>query len=336
VVTDRLGSVRANTQGEKFAYFPYGEERTTTPDGREKFGTYFRDGVGQDYAVARYYGSGTGSFWSADPGGIKTVHPGDPVSWNRYAYAAGDPINQLDPGGTDWICVGYSDDPTCYDAEDDNPPGGSEGGANQNGPNVPIKNPPQHPGSRYPACNPTANQTTEAKLAWVAQSYPGAIAEANQVESDLQEFSPNLTTNTQALADAFLDWSATESGYGQNAANVAEHNFFGMQNAGVGGWNGTEIQCPVDPSIAANSKNACFATSLTWGQELGAVLSSVSAKTGATYLSAMENALISGSNAAGAIQAIATNGWNASPTYGQDVTTGMSLISCMSQNGYLK
>jgi len=62
--------VRANTQSEKFSYYPYGEERTVTPDGREKFGTYFRDSVGQDYADQRYYNSGAvkaspGRTWSA-------------------------------------------------------------------------------------------------------------------------------------------------------------------------------------------------------------------------------------------------------------------------------
>jgi len=30
VVTDRLGTVRGNMQGEQMAYFPYGEERTST------------------------------------------------------------------------------------------------------------------------------------------------------------------------------------------------------------------------------------------------------------------------------------------------------------------
>ncbi|MCX6633446.1 MAG: hypothetical protein NTW28_38105 [Candidatus Solibacter sp.] len=38
VVTDRLGSVRASGT-ERMTYYPYGEERTTTADGREKFGT---------------------------------------------------------------------------------------------------------------------------------------------------------------------------------------------------------------------------------------------------------------------------------------------------------
>jgi hypothetical protein len=47
VVTDRLGSVRANTQGDSFAYYPYGEERTSTVNGLDKFGTYFRDAAGR-------------------------------------------------------------------------------------------------------------------------------------------------------------------------------------------------------------------------------------------------------------------------------------------------
>jgi RHS repeat-associated protein len=106
VVTDRLGSVRANTQGEKFAYYPYGEERTVTVDSREKFGTYFRDGVGQDYAMARYYGSGTGRFWSPDPGGVRAVRPGNPTSWNRYAYVGGDPANGIDPSGRNEYVIG--------------------------------------------------------------------------------------------------------------------------------------------------------------------------------------------------------------------------------------
>ena len=38
VATDRLGSVRANANGQRIRYFPYGEERTTTPDGRRSSG----------------------------------------------------------------------------------------------------------------------------------------------------------------------------------------------------------------------------------------------------------------------------------------------------------
>jgi RHS repeat-associated protein len=98
VATDRLGSVRANGNGEQFRYYPYGEERTSTADGRDKFGTYMRDNPGQDYADQRYYYVGTGRFNVADPykasGG-----PEDPGSWNRYAYVVGDPLNFNDPRG---------------------------------------------------------------------------------------------------------------------------------------------------------------------------------------------------------------------------------------------
>jgi len=128
VVTDRLGSVRANTQGEKFAYYPYGEERTSTVDGRDKFATYLRDGAGQDYADQRYYNSSTGRFWTPDPGGISTADPSNPISMNRYAYVNGDPINfrdrhglfmQANPGG--------DDDGDDDDDDDDDVPSGSGG-----------------------------------------------------------------------------------------------------------------------------------------------------------------------------------------------------------------
>jgi RHS repeat-associated protein len=102
VVTDRLGSVRANGQGESFTYYPFGEERSATVDGREKFGTYFRDGVGQDYADQRYY-SQSGRFWSPDP--AASAAKGAPLSWNRYAYTLGDPINYNDPHGLDFNCM---------------------------------------------------------------------------------------------------------------------------------------------------------------------------------------------------------------------------------------
>jgi RHS repeat-associated protein len=102
VAVDRLGSVRSTGSGpERISYYPWGEERTTTADGRIKFGTYVRDSGpnGQDYADQRYYNNLQGRFWSPDPGGIATADPTDPGSWNRYAYAGDDPINYYDPDG---------------------------------------------------------------------------------------------------------------------------------------------------------------------------------------------------------------------------------------------
>jgi RHS repeat-associated protein len=103
-VTDRLGSVRYSV-GVSYSYFPYGEERTVTSDDTEKFGTYLRDGPGQDYAEQRYYNNGTGRFWSPDPS--KGVDRGNPSTWNKYAYVAGDPINYGDPRGTNLVFAGY-------------------------------------------------------------------------------------------------------------------------------------------------------------------------------------------------------------------------------------
>jgi len=51
----------------------------------------------------------TGSFFTPDPGGIKTADPTDPGSWNRYAYVQGDPVNFNDPTGM--ISVNCQDDP---------------------------------------------------------------------------------------------------------------------------------------------------------------------------------------------------------------------------------
>ena len=134
VATDRLGSVRANSNGEAFSYFPYGEERTSTADGREKFATYTRDMPGQDYAMQRYYSGSTGAFWTPDPGGIKTANPKNPNSWNRYVYVNGDPINHTDRGGRiadescveqDGVWVDDGDGSGCDDAGQ--PTGGDSG-----------------------------------------------------------------------------------------------------------------------------------------------------------------------------------------------------------------
>ena len=96
--TVSISSVRANESGQKFEYYPYGEEITVTnPQDREKFATCARESAtGLDYADQRYYASTYGIFTRPDSyksGGVGN----QPGSWNRYADVQGDPIILL-PG----------------------------------------------------------------------------------------------------------------------------------------------------------------------------------------------------------------------------------------------
>jgi RHS repeat-associated protein len=104
--TDRLGSTRATETIEQYGggwttrnYYPFGEEIGSTANDQFKFASTYRDSAtGLDYAVNRYYASGTARFLTPDPyqasGG-----PAVPQNWNRYAYVHNDPINYLDPVG---------------------------------------------------------------------------------------------------------------------------------------------------------------------------------------------------------------------------------------------
>jgi RHS repeat-associated protein len=64
---------------------------------------YIRDGItGLDHARNRFYSSTLGRFTTADPL-LSSVGLGNPLSWNRYAYVNGDPVNITDPSG---LCSG--------------------------------------------------------------------------------------------------------------------------------------------------------------------------------------------------------------------------------------
>ena len=94
---DRLGSVGK--------FFPYGQERSATANGTEKFATYFRDAeTGLDYAQNRYHSAGDGRFLTPDPAGSSAMLK-VPGTWNRYAYSGSDPVNHSDPSGQWYICA---------------------------------------------------------------------------------------------------------------------------------------------------------------------------------------------------------------------------------------
>ena len=233
VVTDRLGSVRANGQGESSAYYPYGEERTSTVDGREKFGTYFRDTIGQDYADQRYYGSGTGSFFTPDPGGIKTADPTDPGSWNRYAYVGGDPLNYRDPAGTSRedpnFCDIYPDDPSCDPWYE------------------PFWSPPQNPKKTPQPCSFSAQTLQNYMLntpAWDAQGNPiptGSDSRplANYAATIMADAVADNVDPRLLVAIAF-----DEGKWGGDSDAASTENSFGLHNSSghlanltnAGGW----------------------------------------------------------------------------------------------------
>jgi RHS repeat-associated protein len=95
-----LASVKSDRLGSFGKFYPYGLEKpSATTNDTEKFTGYFRDAAtGLDYANARYHQPGVGRFMTPDPfgGSAKRRNPG---SWNRYAYAGGNPVNYTDPTG---------------------------------------------------------------------------------------------------------------------------------------------------------------------------------------------------------------------------------------------
>jgi RHS repeat-associated protein len=103
---DRVGSA-ATVGSQNVSFYPYGEDKGTAgANDNWKFGTYLRDSAtGLDYAMNRYYSSGLGRFLTPDSF-WRSARLGTPQSWNRYAYAANDPINRNDPTGKCSVVAG--------------------------------------------------------------------------------------------------------------------------------------------------------------------------------------------------------------------------------------
>src|SRR5581483_1228270 len=158
VATDRLGSVRANESGETFRYKAYGDELTSTAQSREKYGTYYRDTAGLDYADQRYYGT-TGAFLKPE---IYKFDPAVPAKWNGYAYVQGDPINFNNPHGVEESespcyldpfspeCSGYTGGGGIYDDDDDQKTGGS-----------PVASTYKVPGTNLTIWNPSHDKSVD-------------------------------------------------------------------------------------------------------------------------------------------------------------------------------
>ena len=89
-------------EARETAYRPYGDVlNTSTPlpavpaEARGFIGERFDAGAGLQYLNARYYDPKLGMF--LQPDWFEVTAAG--VGTNRYAYAGGDPVNGMDPGG---------------------------------------------------------------------------------------------------------------------------------------------------------------------------------------------------------------------------------------------
>ena len=101
LMTDSSGNVLSQ-QG----HYPFGESwyQTGSATTDQQFTSYQRDTEsGNDYALAREFVNRLGRFSALDP---LTGNIANPQSLNRYAYAANDPIDLLDPEG-EYLCYTY-------------------------------------------------------------------------------------------------------------------------------------------------------------------------------------------------------------------------------------
>jgi RHS repeat-associated protein len=108
---DWLGTerVRSNVPGvacESIGSLPFGDGMTTTGSCSDISPMHFT-GKQRDYESgldnfgARYNSSNIGRFMSADPENAG-ASKGDPESWNAYSYGGNDPVNLVDPSGTNY------------------------------------------------------------------------------------------------------------------------------------------------------------------------------------------------------------------------------------------
>ncbi|MFD3959307.1 MULTISPECIES: RHS repeat-associated core domain-containing protein [Streptomyces] len=97
-LTDALGSVvaladEAGTKVNTYGYSPRGVQRATTTEQvlqPYRFAGGYQDPTGLYHFAARYYDPNIGRFTTPDPSGLEK---------NPYLYAAGDPVNTIDPLG---------------------------------------------------------------------------------------------------------------------------------------------------------------------------------------------------------------------------------------------
>lgn len=310
--------------------------------------------VGIDYADQRFYASTYGRFLTPDREGGNSS---DPVSMNRYAYVGGDPINRMDPRGTDWFLVGgqwcSTLDPNggCYDPGYGDPDGGGESSACPT-PNSTLEALLESPdGATYAAqlaAMGCGSGSYSAPIVTVAASSAPSGPPCNPhnsalVANNLQFLETNwgaaeaMSTQYLVPADWILGWTALESGlpspagllWGQIAqASNGDNNFLGETGSGWAGQTG----CAATVTNSQGSTFACFAS----------FSGSVNAALASKYGAILQAAVGAGESAQQAFTAVYAAGWDkstaaASGTKIQSLITRHidPMLDCLAAHGLL-
>jgi RHS repeat-associated protein len=149
-----LATTPTRTKYYDVAYGPYGESYAGS-------GTTDLDFTGQNPDVVsgmydflfREYHPTQGRWISPDPAGRRAVNPGNPQSWNRYAYVLGNPLSMIDPYGLDPCPDGSQSPPgvPCVTVVDGGGGGGDDGGGSDGGGgygSYPVPQPQIYPGGK--------------------------------------------------------------------------------------------------------------------------------------------------------------------------------------------
>ncbi|MFJ5548049.1 RHS repeat-associated core domain-containing protein [Streptomyces sp. NPDC093225] len=155
---------------------PFGNGRGTPPSGSWAGSRGFVggtiEGTGFTTLGARQYDPATGRFLSVDPLFVES----DPQSWNAYAYANNNPIDNTDPDGT---CVVY-DDGTCRGKPFISTPSGGGGGGGGGGSGGGVS-----PAADVAKKNTAAADAAAAEALRQKQAADEALAKAKQEREEL-------------------------------------------------------------------------------------------------------------------------------------------------------
>ncbi len=115
--SSRLASTTLRAVYYDTAYNPFGEPYYESGTNDRNFTGQNQDLTTDEYDfLYRQYHAAQGRWISPDPAGQAAVDPTVPQSWNRYGYAANNPLANIDPLGLDVVaCPPGSDSLICFD-----------------------------------------------------------------------------------------------------------------------------------------------------------------------------------------------------------------------------